>query len=437
MKGYFMFCKSEENDRGVGRRAFLTAISAAIPAAGLIAPLSAEETPAVSESQAKPLIESFPVLQNPTSTSITAAWAVSSRSTGWIEWGTTKELGQNAYNAEFGLRQLEERFLCIPIDGLAPNTTYFYRTATVPVDFQNAYKVIPGEPVYSDIYSFTTPGPSGDSARFAVMNDTHENQPTLAALTARLQELNADLTVWNGDLIGDYKNADEIVRSILAPAGAPFAVEKPLLFTCGNHDHRGIFARKKNKALTPWTQPNPKYRALGRNFAVRQGPLALIGLDTGEDKPDANPIFAGLAEFEPYRRLQAAWLAETLESPEIASAPFIVAFCHIPLFDSNSKANPGDIMEQYAAWQRPCSKLWGPLFEKHHVPLVIAAHMHQFRYDEPTGERSWAQLVGGGPNLEKNATIIFGEVKENKLFVTAEKLSDRSVLGAWNFPPRS
>ena len=435
---------SNTDKTNVGRRGFLTAISAglALPASGALSgtlsgAFAEESGEKAQKSAAQPLVESFPVLQNPTPTSITAAWAVSALATGWVEWGTSRELGQTAHNTEFGLRQLEERFLCVPITGLAPNTTYFYRTATVPIDFKNAYKVTPGEPVYSDIYSFTTPGPAPQSARFAVMNDTHENQKTLAALTARIAEVGTDLTIWNGDLIGDYNSSDAIVHSILCPAGAPFAVEKPMLFTNGNHDHRGIWARKKNKALTPWVQSDPKFRALGRNFAVRIGPLALIGLDTGEDKPDAHPVFAGLAEFEPYRALQAAWLAETLESPEIASAPFVVAFCHIPLFDPDANANPGDILESFASWQRPSAKLWGPLFEKHHVPLLIAAHMHKFRYDEPTEARSWAQLVGGGPDLEKNATLIFGEIKENKLVVTAEKLADHSVLGTWSFPPRS
>lgn len=396
----------------------------------------------VSADDAKPAegtenpVATFPVLQNPTPTSITVAWAVKTLATGWVEWGTTKDLGQVAKNAEFGLNQLEERFLCVPFTGLAPNTTYYYRTATAAIKFKNAYDVKSAEPVYSEIYSFTTPGPAGETARFVVMNDTHQNQPTLKALTDRIPAFNPDYIIWNGDLLDDYASPDEIVRSILQPAGAPFAVEKPMLFTNGNHDHRGIWARKKNKALTPWVQDDPKFRSLGRNFAVRKGPLALIGLDTGEDKPDAHPVFAGLANFEPYRVLQAAWLAETLEKPEIASAPFIVAFCHIPLFDSDPDSNPGDIMTKSASWQRPSSQLWGPLLAKHRVPLLIAAHMHQFRYDAPAEDRSWAQVVGGGPNLEKNATIIHGEVADGKLTVTAEKLSDQSVLGTWTFAPR-
>ena len=41
------------------------------------------------------------------------------------------------------------------------------------------------------------------AATFAVLNDTHEKEPTLAALTAALAKQPADLTVYNGDVFDD------------------------------------------------------------------------------------------------------------------------------------------------------------------------------------------------------------------------------------------
>ena len=41
---------------------------------------------------------------------------------------------------------------------------------------------------------------------------------------------------------------------------------------------------------------------LGRNFAVRLGEMALVGLDTAEDKLDTNPRFAGLFKSAARRR---------------------------------------------------------------------------------------------------------------------------------------
>ena len=46
----------------------------------------------------------------------------------------------------------------------------------------------------------------------------------------------------------------------------------------------------------------PRKGRLGRCFTLRHGPLAIVGLDTGEDKPDRHPAWAGLANFEPVSR---------------------------------------------------------------------------------------------------------------------------------------
>ena len=78
----------------------------------------------------------------------------------------------------------------------------------------------------------------------------------------------------------------------------------------------------------------------------------------------------------------------------------------------------------------------GPLFEKHGVQLLISAHLHRFGYDEPNESRSWAQVVGGGPDYEKNATKICVEADAEKMTLACSKLVDDSSLGVWTFKPR-
>ena len=50
--------------------------------------------------------------------------------------------------------------------------------------------------------------------------------------------------------------------------------------------------------------------ALDRNFAFRMGDVALIGLDTGEDKPDCHPANGGFSRFTQYRQAQTEWLKD-------------------------------------------------------------------------------------------------------------------------------
>ena len=219
----------------------------------------------------------------------------------------------------------------------------------------------------------------------------------------------------------------------------------PTLFESGNHDFRGSWISKKEEVMLP-RHPGEREGTewdLKWNFAERLGDMALIGLDTGEDKPDAHPKWFGLANFEPYRKAQAKWLEKALARPDIAAAKYKVVFCHIPLYAAPDhpdyphdgvKVDPQD----YAYWSRECAELWGPLIEKAGVQLVVVGHKHRFRHDLPSAGRSWHQVVGGGhelgitrhkvPNAELFPTVVEGIVEDGRLVVsTYDVFGDRLV----------
>ncbi len=384
-----------------------------------------------------PLLQSPPVLQCPGENGITVVWAVGAPATGWVEFGSEKDkLDRTAYGDSFGLNPYEERFLRIRIDGLEPNARYYYRTASCPFRYINTYKFERGEPVYGEVRSFTTPGANAATASFSVINDTHQNQKALKLLTDRLAVLDSDHTVWNGDLVDQISNPETGLEAILRPAGAAFAAERPVLFVPGNHDYRGSWARHLPQILPNWPVTDLRDKATSRNFVVRNGPLALIGLDTGEDKPDRHPAWAGLARFEPYRIAQRDWLERALNRPEVAPAPFLVAFCHIPLFDANPNANGGDVLYDFAQFQRQAAGLWGPLLTQHGVQLVVCAHRHRFRFDPATEARPRAQVVGGGHSEKEELTVIHGRADAEKLELAVDELRSGRELGRWTFEPR-
>ena len=424
----------ERNDAslaGVDRRQFLAGLSAGAVGAGLAGAAVADESgPDAAAVRANRLIDSPPVLQNPSSTAVTVVWAVNAPATGWVECGPTEQLGQRADLPRHGLNPLHGRFLSARINGLEPGKPVYYRVVSVPVNFKGPYQIERGEPVAGPVYRFTPPHPAAEAASFAVINDTHERTETLAALTKRLAADAPDFTVWNGDVFNDVRSDDQVVANVLRPAGAAYAAERPVLFTSGNHDVRGVHARALAHAISPWQREEP----VGRCFAVRHGPLALIGLDTGEDKPDRHPAWAGLANFEPYREAQAQWLRRALARPEVASAPFVVAFCHIPLWGLPGD-NPGDTLEGYAAFCRHAQRLWHPHLQAAGVQLLVSGHTHRHRYDAPADGRGYGQLVGGGPRIEQ-ATIIRGRASRDRLEVDATDLAGRT-LGTWRFQPRA
>ncbi len=426
------------NKDGLDRRTFFGTITAAgLGGATLLTSSSLVADEPIQSSESKRFAASYPVLQNVTENSASVAWALNVPSTGWVEWGPTPALGKVARNSEFGLNPFESDFLSARIIGLAPNTTYYYRTATCSFTYRTAYDKTASEPQYSDVYSFTTCGANADTASFYIMNDTHNRIQTIQEHLRNAEELNSDFILWNGDLCDFYMDSGYVKKFLANPNDKPYAAERPVIFNMGNHDRRGSWARNLKKFVTTWEQDDPKFYSLGFNYAFRQGPLAVVVLDTGEDKPDWHPAWSGMANYEPYRELQTAWLAKALERPEIKSAPYLVAACHIPLYSRHITANPGNILDQFATIQWPCAQQWGPLFEQYGVQLLVAAHLHAFGYDEPNESRSWAQVVGGGPDYEKNATKMFVKADSEKMTLSCAKLAGNAELGTWTFKPRS
>lgn len=418
------------------------------------------EGTAEDESDTK-LIVSPPMLQNYAETSIGIAFAVSALANGFVVIGEKADLsdGKTFKCGGYRTTEINDHIIQVRITGLKPATTYYYRIGADRIEYKSGYKMkMLSTETNSNIYHFTTAGKDA-RAHFCVINDTHVSWIPFGRAIDKIAEINPSCVLWNGDASNSEETIEAQQRIFLTPdiQRRDYAAYIPYLFCPGNHDLRGMANRHLERV---WMYRQPEERNsrdwdLGRNFAIRMGDIAMIGLDTGEDKLDTNPIFAGLFNSSEYRKAQTVWLQDALKQKEIAKAPFLIAFCHIPLFDSNPKRNPGDVApddkdKQYdtdfAMWQRTCAQFWGPLLEKANCQLIITAHQHEYRYDAPTKERSWAQIVGGGPEMGKSGgksnpklfpTVIEGEVKDELLHITIHNLVTGQVQETFDFRKRT
>ncbi len=437
--------------------------SAALAAAGVVAPgvLGAEEKKMQAqrpqdgkEAPAGKLITSAPMLQNYAATSIGIAFSVSDMANGYADVSEAADMSgaRRVTCGGYRVTDLNDKVMLIRVTGLKPATQYFYRIGADRIRYKGGYDMkVLGSEEDSRTYSFRTAGP-GAEARFCVINDTHAKYDAFARTLDKVAELSPSCVVWNGDATNVEETIDAQVRIFLAPPvpRSDYASQTPYLFCPGNHDSRGMANRHIERVLM-FRQPeerSPRDWDLGRNFAVRMGDIAMIGLDTAEDKLDTNPIFAGLFNSGAYREAQAVWLADVLKRKEIAKAPFLVAFCHIPLYDPDPTRNPGDVAPadkdpkyttDFAMWQRTCAKLWTPLLQKAGCQLIITAHQHAYRFDAPDGTRKWAQMVGGGPNLDNATsfpTVIDGRIEGRRLVVRAWNVKTGAVLDERSFAAR-
>ena len=396
------------------------------------------------------------MLQNYAENSIGVAFAVSDWANGYVIIGERPDLsdGRKVMCGGYRITDISNHVILVRITGLRPATTYYYRIGADHIAYKGGYDMkILGNEEDQHIYSFSTAGATA-KAHFCVINDTHVQWEPFGRAIEKIAQLRPSCVIWNGDASNVEETIKAQTRIFLKPQiqREDYAAEMPYLFCPGNHDLRGMANRHLERV---WMYRQPEERNsrdwdLGRNFAIRMGEVAMIGLDTGEDKLDTNPKFAGTFNSKAYREAQTLWLSDALRQPEIAKAPYLVAFCHIPLFDPNPKRNPGDVSPDdkdpqystdYAMWQRTCAQMWTPLLEKARCQLIITAHQHRYRYDAPTATRPWAQIVGGGPNMDasqkgKFPTVIEGEVRDGKLHITVHNLLSGEVQQTLTFNRR-
>lgn len=437
----------------IGRRDFI--------AGGVAAVAVAASSPSEARGRrgagpgAAALIASEPVLQNAADVSMGVSFEVSADASGWVECSLSPDMAdaRRVYSGGRGLMTVDDRVALVRLTGLSPATRYWYRVGADRIRYRDGYHMENlGSETGGTIHSFTTLGPGARGA-FCVINDTHDRKSAVGRVLSKIAGINPALVIWNGDA----SNCSETIDTALGifmhphPDHPAYAADTPYIFISGNHDFRGRFNRRLGD-LMMYREPSeraPEFAELGRNFVQRLGDVALIGLDTGEDKLDTNPLFAGIFRMKEYRELQTRWLEWAVETPAVRTARFRVAFCHIPLSDPRPDENPGDVApadvapqytRDYARWQRTCAKMWGPILDRAGVKLVISGHQHSFRYDPRDTPRTWAQLVGGGPFTDaehdgKYPTVIEGCVEGDALKIAVHDVWHGRTVKTISVPP--
>ena len=311
---------------------------------------------------------------------------------------------------DFGMVPQGAAILRVRLEGLKPGTAYEVRAITEPVD-GSGREDTPWK-------SFRTLAPAAASTRFVVWNDTHEHHDTIRKLDDVTPD--ADFLIWNGDTCNDWHQEEWLVPTLLHPAGRDFSEGHPLMLVWGNHDVRGKWAFKvKDMMAAPHGRPF---------YAFRSGPVAVICLHTGEDKPDDHPSFGGRVAFDPLRREQAEWLEETIASPGIRDAPYRVVFCHIPL--RWRKEPVFDYAKGGYDWYSKRSRdAWHDALVKWGAQVIISGHTHSDEWLPANGTFPYAQMVSGGPKMP-DARWIEGSADAGSLKLVMRDLDGRVVREA-------
>lgn len=347
--------------------------------------------------ESTPAITMGPLLLDMSDTSVVIEWMTDAPSDAKVSYGEGK-IEQEVVPQVDGLVPVGTMHRVV-IHGLSPGHTYQYRVSSRRVVALKPYWPDRGRTVESPVYSFTTFDTAKPATRFAVMTDTHEDVGRIQALMQQVRQARVDFVVHTGDSLNYGVSENQLKDKFLDPMATDLQGHLPLLYVRGNHEYRGQFARSLGDYL---------HSQNGTYFYTRdQGPLHLVVVDTGEDKPDATNVYAGLNNLRDYRQEEFAWLQQTLaDATRTRTAPFTVVLGHDPEW----------------GWLDGHNEAWMQLANRARVDLFIAGHLHHLERFAPGSHGNDFPILALGQDQVARV-----EADEHELKVTVVDRAGRTL----------
>jgi len=325
-----------------------------------------------------------PVVMIVSETQYAVLWATDKRGTGALHVTADGET-RTFYDSASGTIRSDDTLHVVRVDKEILDGCDSYSVQSQYALFNFGYFALKGCQTASQAYAFRGYG-GGGTVRALFYTDVHGDRAGALASAAALRaqaEGAPDLVVFAGDIPDDgllFKKS--FIDGILAQAAALSGGEIPVLYARGNHESRGQWGTELRRYFP--TDTGELY------FTASYGPVSFTVLDTGEDKADDHPEYAGLADFAAYRARQGNWL-NGLAMDTSADYEYRVCVCH----DTNLARE-----EFYGNW-------YTPLRENLGVTHIFCGHGHNNSTWEREGIRHYENGTAGMGSL---LTFTGGEI---------------------------
>ncbi|WP_455591564.1 metallophosphoesterase [Bacteroides sp.] len=346
-------------------------------------------------AQERIAIQHGPYLQNLKDTETTIVWLANKPSVGWVE--LAPDDGSNFYNTERpayfdatnGVKNTSLIHV-VKVSGLKPGTRYRYRVYAKEVLSHEGVEITYGPVAATSVYGtkplvFTTNNHAKPETSFVMINDIHGRTNEIAPLLKVGGYDSKDMVIFNGDMLTQLRNAEELFTGFMDVSIDLFAKEIPMYYARGNHETRGLVATSFQHYFSP-KEPHLYY-------LVRQGPVCFVMLDGGEDKPDSDIEYSGITDYDHYRSEQAAWLAEALKSKEYTEAKFKVVICHMPPGPKDLWHGPQEVLDKFV-----------PLLNEADVDVMLSGHLHRTIDCDPTSQVRFPVVINSHKTVLRGTT---------------------------------
>lgn len=356
-----------------------------------------------------------PYLCDMSETAVTIVWMTNRDALSWVEIAPDDNSHfysmerPKYYNTYLGRKQAATKLHKVRIENLSPGTRYRYAIFSKELilwerDPKIVYGTTIANPAYSwNSLSFRTFSSQDDSVSFIMLNDIHGRSEFMKDLCKDIDFESIDLVIFNGDMSSYINNEEQIFTDFMDAAVDLFAKRVPIAFVRGNHETRGPYADHLMKYF-PLKDEN-----IYRSFNI--GDVAFIMLDCGEDKPDSDIEYSGLADFDQYRLEQAKWLEEAIQQKSFKDTRNKIAILHMPFLVSNWHGNLH--LEETLL----------PLLNEAKIDVMLSGHLHRYLYNPPVKDKTSFPIV-----VNSNNTYLRGDVIDGKISLRMFGTGDSKVI---------
>ena len=344
-----------------------------------------------------------PYLCDMSETGVTIVWLTNSNALSWVE--IAPDDGSNFYgkerpkffNTSLGRKQAGTHLHKVRIENLSTGTRYRYAVFSKEVlSWENDSKIVYGTTVANAAYSrnslsFRTFSTDDDTVSFIMFNDLHGRAQFIKDLCKETDFRSIDMVFFNGDMSTAIYNEEQIFTDFMDASTELFAKRVPIIFNRGNHETRGTYA---DFLMNYFPVKDGK---VYRTFNV--GDAAFLILDCGEDKPDSDIEYSGLADFDAYRLEQAAWLKTAIEEKSFRDAKNRIVILHMP---------PG-VSNWHGTLHLDETLL--PLLNKADIDAVLSGHTHRYSYNAPVAGKTTFPVIVNSNNAYLRGDIINGKIR--------------------------
>ena len=253
----------------------------------------------------------------------------------------------------------------VTLTGLAPNTTYVYSVGDGILDN------------WSEVFEFKTAPNRVESFSFMYIGDAQNGLDRWGSLMQNAYRMRPDIAfiLLAGDLVNRGAKRDD--WDDFFDNAKFFAATKPFVPVIGNHECQGGHPTLYLQLFHLPTN-GPEDIEPERAYRFEYGNALFVILDSNED-----PL------------IQAKWLEEQLSKS--TSTWKFVSFHH-PIYSSSPRRDNKKLRE-----------VWVPIFDKHHVDMVLQGHDHAYLRTYPMKDNRKA-------NAPKNGTIYVVSVSGTKMY---------------------